>query len=207
MTDDGLQSAASVKPLMSVQIVAVVLAIVFGAVIALVLGHRPDLAEGLVALPVSFSLKASFFVLVLLSSIFGLRVSAAAGQERGANDGLFVLAIVAIISAVIIETALVPAHAILADFVAAKPALAMGCVTSFGFIGSAVLVALLRRHRLLAPQKAAAWTGLAAAAAGALGYSVYCPSASPTFVLVAYGAPCLLVSCITALVAPRFLKR
>lgn len=207
MTDDRHTARPSPTPVVSVQIVAVVLAVVFCALTALTLGYRPDLAEGLAALPVSFSLKASFFVLVLLSSIFGLRVSAAAGQERSTNDSLFVLAIIAIISAVVIEAALVPAHAILADFVAGKPELAMAMVTVFGFIGAAILVVLLRRHSLLAPQKAAAWTGLAAAAAGALGYSVYCQSSSPIFVLVAYGAPCLLVACVTALLAPRFLKR
>ena len=207
MTDAQSNAVSSAKPLMSVQIAAVVLAAVFCAVTALALGHRADLNDGITALPVAFSLKASFFVLILLSSIFGLRVSAAAGQERNSNDGLFVLAIVAIMSAVIIEAALVPAHAILADFVAAKPEVAMLSVTVLGFIGAAVLVALLRRHHLIAPQKAAAWAGLAGAAAGALGYSIYCPSNSPIFVLVSYGAPCLLVACVTALVAPRFLKR
>ncbi len=203
MTDDRQGTA---KPLLSLQLTAVFLALVFSAVTALVFGYRPDLADGLTALPVAFSLKASFFVLVLLASILGLRVSAT-GRVEDSNDSLFVLAIVAIMSAVVIEAALVPVHAILADFTATKPQTAMLAVCVYGFAGAAVLIALLRRHVLAQPRKAAAWTGLAAAAAGAFGYAIYCPSESPVFVLVAYGAPCLLVSCVTALVAPRYLKR
>lgn len=206
MTDDRQGASTPEKSLLSLQLAAVLLALVFCGVTALVLGYRPDLADGLTALPVAFSLKASFFVLVLLASIFGVRV-AASGNAQGGNDSLFVLAIVAVMSAVVIEAALVPLHAIVTEFANSKPQVAMSAIIVYGFAGAGVLIMLLRRQVLAAPQKAAAWAGLAGAAAGAIGYAVYCPSESPIFVLFAYGAPCLLVSCVTALVAPRFLKR
>ncbi len=207
MTDDQMNADVSAKPLFAVQVVAVVLAVAFAALTALVLGYRADLAEGITVLPVAFSLKGSFFVLLLLASIFCLRMAVTPMAKQGANESLFVMAIVAIMSAVVIETTLVSGAVILADFSATKPELCMAMVTLYGLVGAAVLLRVLRRYQLPVSQQAAAWAGLAAAAAGSLGYSVYCPSGSPVFVLVAYGAPCLLVSCVTALLAPRYLAK
>lgn len=207
MTDDrqGVTPAPE-KSLLSLQLVAVLLALVFCGVTVLVFGYRPDLADGLTALPVAFSLKASFFVLILLTSIYGVRV-AASGNAQAGNDSLFVLAVVVVMSGVVIEAALVPLHAIVAEFANARPLAAMGVIAVYGVAGTAVLLAILRRHALASPRKAAAWAGLAGAAAGAIGYAVYCPSESPIFVLFAYGAPCLLVAGLSALIAPRFFKR
>lgn len=205
MTADQLDSPFK-KPLLSVQVVIVLLAVIFCAITELALGHRADLTRDVTALPVAFSLKASFFVLVLLSSISGLRLALVPTAAERWNDSLFVLTIVTLMSALVIEAALVPAHAILADFKATQPQTAMLAVAVYGFLGAVILVRLLRRYTIHVSQKAAAWLGLAAATAGALGYSIYCPSGSPAFVVIVYGAPCLLVSCVTALIAPRSFK-
>lgn len=55
-------------------------------------------------------------------------------------------------------------------------------------------------------RQAATATGFAAAAAGAVGYSLHCPIDSPTFVVVAYGLPMTWVTLASRLLITRLLR-
>lgn len=194
------------KPPMSLQTAALLLAVLFGAVTGVILGYRPDIFAGYADLPFSFSLKTAFFVMLLLSSLYGLRYQATPVKPGERPLSLVVITLVLLLCGVLIETAVKPPRDVLADLVAMNVEVCILMVTIYSAIGAVAMVALLRRYAPADPEKAAAWAGMSAAAAGALGYSLHCTSDSPFFILAAYGGPTLLVTSLTGLIAPRFLK-
>jgi hypothetical protein len=71
------------------------------------------------------------------------------------------------------------------------------------------LILLLVARARSAPvdtKKMAGLIGLAAACIGAVGYSVHCIVDSPTFILVSYGIPMIVLYGATRLLFPRFLE-
>lgn len=79
-------------------------------------------------------------------------------------------------------------------------------VTLYGALGAIFLTWLMHYYAPANERKAATLTGLAAASIGALGYSIHCPIDSPTFILISYGLPILLITLCARLLATRFIR-
>lgn len=193
-------------PRLSLQLAALLIAVVFCALTGLVLGYRPDIIVAMDALPPSFTLKTAFFVAFLLVACIGLRRESTplGGGQLGAL--LFIILMTILLAAVAVEAATTPLRLMLAELVTLNVKICLLSVTIYSAIGAVVMVFVLRSFAPANVEKAALWAGLTAAGAGALGYSLHCQSDSPFFILLAYGAPCLLVASLTGLIAPRFLK-
>lgn len=87
------------------------------------------------------------------------------------------------------EWSQVPAAAILHSFTLKNFPFCLGAVSLYGLGAGATLTWLMRFYAPAHTKAAATAIGFAAAAAGALGYSIHCPIDSPTFILIAYGLP------------------
>lgn len=82
----------------------------------------------------------------------------------------------------------------------------LAMVSAYGAAGAAVM-ALILRHYAPADIKRAAWcAGLAASAAGAVGYALHCPVDSATFILISSGLPTMAITLLSYLVMPRFIR-
>jgi hypothetical protein len=79
-------------------------------------------------------------------------------------------------------------------------------VSIYGLIGMAILARVLRQYAPANAKVAGGYAALAAASAGAVGYSLHCPIDSPLFIMVAYGLPVLVLWAIGRLVLPRYLQ-
>jgi hypothetical protein len=79
-------------------------------------------------------------------------------------------------------------------------------VLVYGLIGMAILARILRQYAPANAKVAGGYVALAAASAGAVGYSLHCPIDSPLFIMVAYGLPVLALWAIGRMVLPRYLQ-
>jgi hypothetical protein len=79
-------------------------------------------------------------------------------------------------------------------------------VSIYGLTGMAILARVLRQYAPANAKVAGGYVALAAASAGAVGYSLHCPIDSPLFILVAYGLPVLVLWAIGRMVLPRYLQ-
>lgn len=79
-------------------------------------------------------------------------------------------------------------------------------VTLYGAGVSIVLLALIKHAAPLHYGRTAGFIGLASACVGALGYSIHCPVDSPTFMLIAYGLPQLMLYMASRFLLARFLR-
>lgn len=193
-------------PSVSLTGVVMLMAIALCAITGLFLGYRPDLMGVDTALPMPFVLKTAFFFTFLSIACVGLRrESVPVGGGRLATI-LFTGLIVVLLSAVAVEVVTKSLSSILSGLGVLSVRTCLLVVTAYSAAGAVLIVSVLRLFAPADTEKAALWAGLTAASAGALGYSLHCQSDSPSFILLAYGAPCLLVSSLTGLIAPRFLK-
>lgn len=189
-----------------VQLAALGLAVLFAGVTVVALGVRPDVLGAGFALPVSFSLKSAFFVLLLLASLHGLRRELAPDTSEKGTASLFLISIVALLCAVMLELSLVSLESVLANLAVLQPQIPAVVVTIYGGIAAETMFWLLRRCMPIS-RTTAAWVGMSAASTAALGYSIHCLAVSPTYILVAYGIPCAIVTGAAALMGPRRGKR
>lgn len=79
-------------------------------------------------------------------------------------------------------------------------------VSLYGTLGAIILTWLMHYYAPANERKAATLTGFAAASIGALGYSIHCPVDSPTFILISYGLPVLLITLCARYFATRFIR-
>jgi hypothetical protein len=167
---------------------AAALAVLVAAITALnvaILGFRPDIATP----PASMALKS--FLLLGLLGVAGIALARAARPVEATRGGWVpALVLAALLAATLAwEWSHVPAAIILYNFSLPNFPFCLGAVTIYGSLAAAVLTWIMRTYAPANEARAAAAIGFAAAAAGAVGYSVHCPVDSPTFVVIAYGLP------------------
>jgi hypothetical protein len=171
------------KPPLGWAATLIVLVIAITALNVAILGFRPDIA----ALPLSMALKSALLLGVLALAAMTL---ARAAQPIATMRRAPVLAAAAAFAAVLTwEWSHVPAAVILHSFALPNFPFCLGAVTIYGALASAALTWLMRHYAPADEKQAATALGFAAAATGAVGYSVHCPIDSPTFVVVSYGLP------------------
>jgi hypothetical protein len=183
------------------------LAVLLAAVVLitmLVLGLRPGLAAGTV--PFAMLHKSVLLLAVLVTA--GVLLLRAAQPVAKAGWGWYPAGIAGALFAISLawEWASVPADAIFHSFSLRNFPFCLGAVSVYGGLAAAALTWLMRCHAPANGNRAALAIGFAAAAGGALGYSIHCPIDSPTFVFVAYGLPVGWVALAARLLLPRFLR-
>lgn len=168
-----------------------------------VLGLRHD-----AALPQSWTgmaAKTLFLVVCAAMSAVCLRTQAVPLPCGRPFAMLYALAgLLAVLAAA--EWLLRPAADILAGFAPRNFITCLLSVSLYGIAGLAVLTCVLRDYAPASSRDAAALAAVAAATAGAVGYSLHCRVDSPTFVLVAYGLPVLALALAARAFVPRYLR-
>jgi hypothetical protein len=162
------------------------LALLVAAIAALnvaILGLRPDIA----APPFSMAVKSALLLgLLVLAGMTLAHTARPIATVRRAPALVFAGVLAA---AVAWEWIHVPVADIVRFFFLPNFPFCLGAVTIYGALAAGALTWLMRYYAPADDANAAASLGFAAAAAGAVGYSVHCPVDSPTFVLIAYGCP------------------
>lgn len=181
------------------------LAVLTAAIMALnvaVLGLRPDIA----APPLSMAHKSVLLVALLVVAGHVL-ARTARPVETARLERLPVLVLTVLFAASLIwEWSQVPAAEILHFFALPNFPFCLGAVSIYGAMAAAALTWLMRYYAPADERRAAAAVGFAAAAAGAVGYSVHCPVDSPTFVLIAYGLPVFWVTLAARTAVARHIR-
>ena len=160
---------------------------IFAAIMTFaVIGLRPELYAG--PLPSSFWMKTillSWFAFLTFSELQRASRPVAAPRSRWPVM-LFAAVFVVLLG---MEWATQPMAVIFTGFVHRNLPACLIAVTVYGAIGMAAMTALMKRYAPTDMKHCAGMIGLAAASAGAVGYSIHCPMDGPTFILVAYGIP------------------
>jgi hypothetical protein len=175
---------------------------VITAVNVAVLGLRPDIGT----LPVSMAHKS--VLLLALLAVAGLMLARASRPVEMTRlrwlPGLVPATMFG--ASLVWEWSRVPPAAILHSFGLPNFPFCLGAVSIYGTAAAAALTWLMRYYAPADESRAATAVGFAAAAAGAVGYSVHCPVDSPTFVLVAYGLPISWVTLAARAVIARRIR-
>jgi hypothetical protein len=205
-TEDLINVLGHVPPVRKVlrlNLVALVLVLLSALVTIFWLGLRPELHS--IHPPLFFWLKTLVLASVLLLSIRALN---AASVPLSAPQKIWpvLLFIAVIIEAVAQEWMTTDHRLILSLFFLPNFTSCLQHVLFYGLVGMAALTIFARHYAPLDAIRCAGYIGLAAAAAGAIGYSIHCPIDSPTFIVVAYGIPAFELWLIGRLALPRLLR-
>lgn len=169
-----------------------------------VLGLRPDLA----ARQADITALQKAVLLGVVAWIAGtlLRDSAKPlSSQRGLIAYLW-LPLVLYGGSIVFEVSVKSSSEIMASFYKPNFPECVFFVSLYGAIGSWVLVWLMGFYAPQDYKKAGMMIGLAAAATGAVGYSLHCPIDSPIFITVAYGLPILLLAVVMRKLAEQFIR-
>lgn len=82
----------------------------------------------------------------------------------------------------------------------------VGFVFLYGLVAQIILIKVMQHFAPRNLEKAGRNIALAAAGAGAIGYSIHCNMDSPAYIIFAYGLPTLLLGLIGAKILPRFIR-
>jgi hypothetical protein len=168
----------------------------------LILGLRPDLASAqLTALHKMILLSAVAWTAGFLLQYFAKPLPC----YQRLRIYLWPL-ILLYLGSIIFEFSTTPLSQIIACFYTVNFPDCLLFVTLYGAIGCWLLVRLMRFYAPYDNKKAGAMIGFAAAATGAVGYSLHCPIDSPVFITIAYGVPILLISVIMRKLGDKFIR-
>ena len=191
------------KPIMTLGTLAGCLIAVCGFLTKLWLGLRPELDA--MTITISFCFKTIILSSLVLLSLHALKSSSA-------PLGKFTLKRFAIFLAVFFGAALVyewtttPVSQVANLFLLPNFKSCLAYVTLYGSFASIPIFLLIKNSAPLHYEHTAGLIGLASACISALGYSIHCPIDSPTFIVVAYGLPQLILYIVTRLTLPHFLR-
>ena len=79
-------------------------------------------------------------------------------------------------------------------------------VLGYGLIGQILLVKIMRHFAPTNLAAAGSSIALAAAGAGAIGYSIHCDMDNPAYILLAYGVPTFILAFAGSKILPRFIR-
>ena len=151
-------------------------------------------------------IKTGFLSCLLGVSFIGLRQSAhpLAGKDdiRLLYRGLWAL----LLTAGLYEMTQTPFTSLWHSWVSATGMTCVGFVLAYGMAAQIALVRVMRAFAPVDLTRAGQYIALAAAAAGALGYSIHCNMDNPAYVVVAYGLPTLLLGLSGRYILPAFLR-
>ena len=191
------------KPMMALGTLATFLVAVCCLLTKFWLGLRPELEA--MTIPMSFCFKTA-----ILSSLVVLSLQAL--KSSSVPLGRFTLKHFAIFMGLFLSAALVyewvttPVAQIGSLFLLPNFKSCLVYVTLFGSFVSIAIFLLIKNAAPFHYERTAGFIGLASACVSALGYSIHCPIDSPTFIVVAYGLPQLILYVASRLVFPRFLR-
>ena len=198
-----LAQAPQPKRPLRLGLLAAVIAILSASVTIATLGLRPELIAG--QPPASFWIKTALLSVMALVSLRELsRSSKPIAQPR--MPWLALLLAIAATALGVHEWLTVDSSKILGGFLSINFRACLVAVTIYGGLGMAGFTVLMRRYAPANTKQCAGFIGLAAAAAGAVGYSIHCPFDSPTFIVVAYGLPMAALWAIGRRVLPNKLN-
>lgn len=167
----------------------------------LILGLRPDLAD----VPLSFLQKTGVLALSAVLACLALQRDAKPLAQEKPKAAMLVVAL-AFAAWLVWEWGNFDVHDIAASFFMPNFRFCLGFTTVYGLAAMAGLVCAARNYAPADGKKAATAIGLCASFIAGLGYSIHCPIDSPTFILVAYGLPAIVITLLARKTLPRFLS-
>jgi hypothetical protein len=205
-TDELINVLAQTPPArrpMRLGFAALVMTVLSALATIAVLGLRPELVA--VQPPASFWMKTMLLAATLAVSLLAL-IDSSKPLPRISMRWPVTAVVVLAAACVGREWLTTDYHQILAFFRTPNFPSCLICVTLYGSFGIIALSVLMSHYAPADSKRCAGLIGLAAAAAGALGYSIHCPFDSPTFVVVAYGLPMAGLWLLGRLTLPRHLQ-
>jgi len=169
--------------------------LVAGAVFAIFLGPRPDVAQALET--TRFLFKFVVTAALFVSAVPVLRALARPGEQ--VPFWVMLAAPVLIVAAIAIELAALPSGQWLSSLVGTN---AFYCLTLIPFLGIGPLAAMLAALKAGAPTRpvlAGAVAGIAAGGLAAIFYAAFCTDDSPLFVATWYSLAIMLLAILGAL--------
>ncbi|MGQ0528113.1 MAG: NrsF family protein [Alphaproteobacteria bacterium] len=197
------QSPCSKVPL-PLKVAVTLVLMVNMALTASMLGLRPDLSS--VAADLTALHKTVLLLSILLVSVWLLQNVAKPISKDSRLKFLPWIAPVLLGASLGYEWMTHAPQEIMALFSLPNFPVCLKTVSFYGVTGSIFLTWIMRFYAPVDFRKTGMAIGFAAAAAGALGYSIHCPIDSPTFITISYGLPVLAISMVTRFLVPRFIK-
>jgi len=198
------QDSTAKKPRLSLEVLGSFLLVFCFLTTQLWLGLRPELDTA--SFPVSF-----WFKTLLLGSLVTLSLQAL--KSSSVPLGRFKLRFFGIGFAVFVVAALAyewttkSTNQIEDLFLLPNFKMCLIYSTLYGSGLSLVILAAVKKYAApLNLGRTAGFIGLSAACIGGLGYSIHCPIDSPTFIVIAYGLPQLVLYGFARLLFARFLR-
>lgn len=205
-TDDLIRRLAASPPPPALS-AAIVLPILLALTLSLgpfllVAGPRADLAQA-VALPEV--LAKLFLPLVLATAALVLALRSARPATRIGGGALVIpaAAALAILAATLART---PPEDMAPALIGGSPAACLAAITLLSAPAIIAGLVLFRRGASLHPARTGALIGVAASAAAASGYALYCTEDSPLFFITWYGLAILIAAGIGALAGRHMLR-
>lgn len=204
MLIERLAAEKPTRPRWGLAAVTGALAVVSLAVAFACLGPRPDIMDRIYEFDYWF--KILFLCAVLLSGLLMMhRASHPLPQRRGVDFGQLALWS-GVACYAFYELLTEPWPDIVEGLVSEAALFCFLYMLAYGLLGQFVLARIMRLYYAPGDAKSAgAAIGICAAAVAAIGYTLHCEGEGPTFLLIAYGVPTLLLGFIGARVLPRYL--
>jgi len=171
---------------------------------SLLMGIRPDLSGHWRDITALYKTMLLFLNLCVVA--WALDYAAQPFSERKINKTWPVLLGILFFLSLVLEWHYEAASQILHRLALPNFTVCLRTVTLYGTLGAIFLTWLMHYYAPADERKAATLTGFAAASIGALGYSIHCPIDSPTFILISYGLPILLITLCARFFALRFIR-
>ena len=198
-----LSQSEPTKPAMALGTMATFLVALCGLLTKLWLGLRPELEA--MTISMSFSFKTLILCSLVVLSLQALKSSSVPlGRFTFKHFALFLAMFLT--AALVFEWATTPVMQIGHLFLLPNFKSCLIYVTLFGSFVSIALFLVIKNAAPFHYERTAGFIGVASACVSSLGYSIHCPIDSPTFIIVAYGLPQLILYMASRLVFPRFLR-
>lgn len=178
-----------------------VMTIIFLAISVLLIGARPDIGS----LPIDFYYKSFLLLTLLVASVFYARQSLKTVGHHGGHVPFYIIAMP---FALWLGFEWVSHDlAYFQDLIFAERAVQCILTTlAYALVGLGFLTLYAKKFAPNNIAKASHTTGLVAGMAGALGYSIHCAVDSPTYLLLVYGLPVVIVWGLARILLPKALN-
>ena len=198
-----LAQSEPVKPMITLGTLATFLVAVCGLLTKLWLGLRPELEA--MTIPMSFCFKTMILSSLVVLSLQALKASSVPlGKFTYKPFALFFVVVLSL--ALAYEWVSTPVAQILDLFLLPNFKFCLIFVTLYGSLVSIAIFLVIKHAAPCHYERTAGLIGLASASVSALGYSIHCPIDSPTFILIAYGLPQVVLYSASRVLLPHFLR-
>lgn len=172
--------------------------------IILTMGVRTDLMSSM--MNGGFWFKTGFLGTTLILSLLMLGHSAYPVQRKSVVPYLYIGLWAGMMIGAVYQIVTTAFAGILPQWQSTTGLVCIGFVLLYGLIGQIALIKVMQYFAPTNLNSAGRNIALAAAGAGAIGYSIHCNMDNPAYIVFAYGVPTLIMAIIGTKILPRFIR-